>query len=262
MKKVVSLATGVRIEYVEQGHADGAPVVFLHGWPDSWFSFSRVLPLLPESVRALAVDQRGFGDSDRPESGYAIHEMAADVIAFLDALEIERVTLVGHSYGSFVARQAAITQPQRVVALALIGTGFAASTPVMRDLQNALRDLPDPIPVEFATDFQASTAYRPLPPEFFERIVAESLKLPPRLWRLAIDRLVEYDDTQQLARIEAPTLLMWGDQDALFSRTDQDRFMATLPAAQLTVYEETGHCPNWERPERVAADIAALVFHS
>jgi pimeloyl-ACP methyl ester carboxylesterase len=55
---------------------------------------------------------------------------------------------------------------------------------------------------------------------------------------------------------------MWGDQDALFSRTDQDRFMATLPAAQLTVYEETGHCPNWERPERVAADIAALVLHS
>ena len=80
--------------------------------------------------------------------------------------------------------------------------------------------------MEFARDFQASTAYRPVPPEFFERIVAESLKLPPRLWRLAIDRLVEYDDTQQLARIEAPTLLLWGDHDALFSRTEQDRFMA------------------------------------
>ena len=262
MKKFVSLATGVRIEYVEQGNPDGEPVVFLHGWPDSWFSFSRVLPLLPESLRALAVDQRGFGGSDRPESGYTIHEMALDVIAFLDALEIERVTLVGHSYGSFVARQAAITQPQRVVALALIGTGFAASNTVTRDLQNALRYLPDPIPVEFATDFQASTAFRPLPPEFFERIVAESLKLPPRLWRLTIGRMVEYDDTKQLARIEAPTLLMWGDQDALFSRTDQDRFMATLPTAKLTVYEETGHCPNWERPERVAADIAALMLHS
>jgi pimeloyl-ACP methyl ester carboxylesterase len=258
----VRLETGPRLHYTEYGAPDGAPVVFLHGWPDSWFSFSRVLPLLPESLRALAVDQRGFGDSDRPESGYAIHEMAADVIAFLDALEIERATLIGHSYGSFVARQAAITQPQRVVALALIGTGFAASNTVTRDLQSALRDLPDPIPVKFARDFQASTAYRPLPPEFFERIVAESLKLPPRLWRLAIDRLVEYDDTKQLARIEAPTLLMWGDQDALFSRTDQDRFIATLPAAQLTVYEETGHCPNWERPERVAADIAALVLHS
>ena len=189
----IRLETGPRLHYAECGNPDGEPVVFLHGWPDSWFSFSRLLPLLPESVRALAVDQRGFGDSDRPESGYAIPEMGADVIAFFDALQINRATLVGHSFGSFVARQAAIAQPQRVAALALIGTGFAAaSTPVLQDLQNVVRDLPDPIPAEFVRDFQASTLYRPVPTEFFERIVAESLKLPPRLWRLAIDRLVEY----------------------------------------------------------------------
>lgn len=63
----VRLETGPRLHYTDYGAPDGAPVVFLHGWPDSWFSFSRVLPLLPESRRALAVDQRGFGDSDRPE---------------------------------------------------------------------------------------------------------------------------------------------------------------------------------------------------
>ena len=257
----VRLKTGPRLHYAEFGNPDGEPVVFLHGWPDSWFSFSRVLPLLPERLRALAVDQRGFGDSDRPESSYAIPEMATDVIAFFDALQIKRATLVGHSFGSFVARQAAIAQPQRVSALVLIGTGFAASNPVTRELQNVLRDLPDPIPVEFARDFQASTVYRRVPPEFFERIVTESLKLPPRLWRLAIDRLVEDHDIQQLARIEAPTFLLWGDQDAVFSRTDQDRFMAALPAARLTVYEETGHCPNWERPEQLAADIADLILH-
>jgi pimeloyl-ACP methyl ester carboxylesterase len=115
----------------------------------------------------VAVDQRGFGDSDRPESGYAIPEMGADVIAFFDALQINRATLVGYSFGSFVARQAAIAQPERVAALALIGTGFAASTPAARELQNVLRDLPDPIPVEFARDFQASTVY-PVPTGFFE----------------------------------------------------------------------------------------------
>jgi pimeloyl-ACP methyl ester carboxylesterase len=257
----VRLENGLTVHYAEYGSPDGAPVVFLHGWPDSWFSFSLVLPLLPGGLRAVAVDQRGFGDSDRPESGYAIPEMGADVIALLDALEIERATLIGHSFGSFVARQAAIAQPGRMAALVLIGTGFTASNTVTRDLQNALRDLPDPIPVEFARDFQASTAYRPLPPGFFERIVAESLKLPPRIWRLAIDRLLEYDDTHQIARIAAPTLLVWGEHDALFSRADQNRFMAALPAARLTIYEETGHCPNWERPERVAADLAALVLH-
>jgi non-heme chloroperoxidase len=254
------LQNGLCLHYAESGNPEGQPVVFLHGWPDSWFSFSRVLPLLPANIRALAVDQRGFGDSDRPHSGYTIPEMAADAIAFLDALGIERATLVGHSFGSFVARQAAIAQPHRVHALVLIGTGYKASNPVTRDVQNALRDLPDPIPPKFARDFQASTAHRPLPANFFERIVAESLKLSPRLWRLALDCLLEYDDTRELERIEARTLLLWGDRDALFSRADQDRFMDALPDARFRIYEETGHCPNWEQPQRVATDIASLIL--
>jgi pimeloyl-ACP methyl ester carboxylesterase len=140
----------------------------------------------------------------------------------------------------------------------LIGTGLSGSNAVTRELQSSLRDLPDPIPVQFARDFQASTAFRPIPPDFFERIIEESLKLPPRLWRLAIDRLIECDDAKELSRIEAPTQLLWGDKDALFSRTEQQRFIDVLPAARLSVYEETGHCPNWEQPERVAADIMAL----
>ena len=110
----VRLTTGPRLHYVEQGDPRGEAIVFLHGWPDSWFSFSRVLPLLSGHYRVLAIDQRGFGDSDRPESGYAIPDLAADVVAFLDALAIERATLVGHSFGSFVARCAAIAQPERI----------------------------------------------------------------------------------------------------------------------------------------------------
>jgi pimeloyl-ACP methyl ester carboxylesterase len=100
--------------------------------------------------------------------------------------------------------------------------------------------------------------FRSIPPDFFERVIEESLKLPPRLWRLAIDRLIECDDAKELSRIEAPTQLLWGDRDALFSRTEQQRFIDVLPTARLSVYEETGHCPNWEQPERVAADIMAL----
>jgi non-heme chloroperoxidase len=256
----VRLLNGPRLHYAETGDSEGQAVIFLHGWPDSWFSFSRVLPLLPHEIRALAVDQRGFGDSDRPSSGYTIPEMAGDVIAFLDALGIERATLVGHSFGSFVARQAAIEQPERVDKLVLIGSGYSAANPVTREVQSALRDLPDPIPVEFAREFQASTAHRPLPADFFNRIVSESLKLPPRLWRLAFDGLLGHNDTRLLERIEARTLLLWGDRDALFSRVDQDRLVEALPGARLNVYEETGHCPNWEQPERVAADIAALLL--
>ena len=258
----VHLGTGPRLHYVESGSRDGSPVVFLHGWPDSWFSFSRVLPLLPSRLRVLAVDQRGFGESDRPDEGYAIADLAGDAIAFLDALGIGRAAFVGHSFGSFVARQAAIAYPSRVTALALIGTGYASVNPVTRDLQHALHDLPNPITADFARDFQASTAYRPIPDDFFDRIVVESLKLPSRLWRVLLDRLLDYEDSDRLWRIACPTLLMWGDQDALFSRTDQDNFLLALPAARLTVYKETGHCPNWERPEDVAADLAAFTENS
>ena len=255
----IRVATGPQLHYREYGNPGGEPIVFVHGWPDSWFSFSRVLPLLPASRRAVAFDQRGFGDSERPPSGYTIPEMGADLIALLDALAIERAALVGHSFGSFVARHAALAQPDRVAALVLIGTGFATSTPVTRELELAVRDLPDPIPESFAREFQSSTACRPLPPEFFDGIIAESLKLPPRLWRLTLAGLVAYDDTEQLPHLAVPTRLLWGDRDALFSREEQERFLAAVPAAEVTIYEQTGHCPNWEQPERVAADIAAHV---
>ena len=72
MKKFVSLSTGVRIEYVEQGKGDGVPVIFLHGVTDSWRSFERMLPLLPPDIHAFALSQRGHGDSSRPTSGYRL----------------------------------------------------------------------------------------------------------------------------------------------------------------------------------------------
>jgi pimeloyl-ACP methyl ester carboxylesterase len=256
----VHLPGGPRIHGAETGDAHGEPVLFLHGWPDSWFSFSRVMSLLPGSIRAIAIDQRGYGESEHPESGYAIPDMALDAVSVLDALGTERATIVGHSYGTFVARQMAIASPQRVSKLLLIATGFMPSTnAVMRDLLSALRELPDPIPVEFAREFQSSTAYRPLPPEFFERIIVETLKLPPRLWRLLIERLLEYDAATGLGSIAVPTLLLWGDHDALFSRAEQERIVAAVPGARLKVYVETGHCPNWEIPEQVASDIADFV---
>jgi pimeloyl-ACP methyl ester carboxylesterase len=119
----------------------------------------------------------------------------------------------------------------------------------------ALRDLPDPIPESFAREFQSGAVYHPVPAEFLDRIIQESLKLPPRLWPVMIDCLLAYDDTRELGGIRAPTQLLWGDHDALFSRAQQDAFLA----ARLTIYQETGHCPNWERPEWVAADIADFV---
>jgi pimeloyl-ACP methyl ester carboxylesterase len=255
----VRLATGPRLHYAEQGGSDGEAVVFLHGWPDSWFSFSRALALLPERYHAFVPDQRGFGDSDRPDGGYWIDDLATDAAAFLDAVDIGRATLVGHSMGSFVARRMAIANPERVARLVLIGSSLSAMNPVTREVQAALRDLEDPVPVQFAREFQAGTAHVPLPEAFFAGLVAESLKLPARLWRELFEGLLAYDDAAQLGRIAAPTLLIWGDRDALFPRRDQDLLVAAIPGARLEVYPETGHCPNWERPEQVVGDLDAFM---
>ena len=104
------LATGVRLRYAEQGDPGGEPIVFLHGYTDSWWSFSRLLPFLAaERYHAYALDQRGHGDSERPESGYALDDLAADVVAFLDAVGAPRAIVVGHCMGGFVAARVEAT---------------------------------------------------------------------------------------------------------------------------------------------------------
>jgi len=249
----------MHLHYRAQGSASDAAVVLLHGWPDSCHSYSRVMPLISIRCRAIAPDLRGFGDSDKPETGYTIPELAADVVSLLDALGLERATLVGHSFGSFVARRVAAAHPGRVSRLVLIGSGFRAANDVTRSVIDELRTLPDPVPESFARAFQTSTIHIPLPGGFFDELIAESLKLPSRLWPRLLSGLLAFDDVEALGRVACPVLLLWGDRDALFSREDQDRLLAALPDARLRIYEDTGHCPNWERPDAVAADILRFI---
>ena len=81
----------------------------LPGPTDSWRSYQPVLELLPAWVRAVAVSQRGHGESDKPETGHRVEDFAADVVSLLDALHVERAVLVGHSGSCLVARRVALT---------------------------------------------------------------------------------------------------------------------------------------------------------
>jgi non-heme chloroperoxidase len=254
------LATGPRIHYAEQGDPDGEPIVFLPAYTDSWFSYSRVLPLLPSRYHAYAVDQRGHGDSERPDCCYAVEDFTADLVAFLDTVGAERATLVGHSASCFVARRVAEAHPQRVARLILIGSpGSLGDNDEELGLQAAVRALEDPVPVQFARELQGAAAHVALPEPFFERLVAESLKLPARVWKSTLDGLFAFDDAADLGRITAPTLLIWGEWDRWLPREEEDQLAATIPEARVIVYPATGHSPNWERPERVAADLDAFL---
>jgi non-heme chloroperoxidase len=254
------LASGPQVHYAEQGAPGGEPIVFLPAYADSWFSYSRVLALLPTRYHAYALDQRGHGDSERPACCYSVEDFAADAVAFLDAVAIPRVTLVGHSGSCFAARRVAVTHPIRVARLVLSGSPAGSlPTQVAAGLQAAVRALADPVPAGFVREFQAGAAHLPLPEPFLEGLVAESGKLPARVWRDAADGLAAFDDTAELGRIAAPTLLVWGDRDGLLPPTEQQRLAAAIPGARSLLYPETGHSPHWERPERFAADLDAFM---
>ena len=253
------LSSGPQVHYAAHGSPEGEPILFLHGYTDSWFSFSRLLPLLPASYRAFAFDQRGHGDSERPDCCYAIEDLIGDAVAFLDAVGVEQANVVGHSGGSFTARGLAETHPERVSRLVLIGSAVTPLKDVTRELQVAVHELQDPVPVEFAREFQEANVYLPLPEAFFERAVAESLKLPARVWKSALDGLLAVEDTEDLGRITTPTLLIWGEQDEFFSRAEVEALAAAIPGARLLSYPETGHAVQLERPERVASDLRAFI---
>src|ERR671921_2163888 len=119
----IQLATGVRLHYAERGDEVGEAIIFLHGYSDSWFSFSRMLPWLSPEYHAFALTERGHGDSDKPECCYALDDFAADVDAFMDAVGIERAILVGHSGGTIIAPRVALNYPHRVTRLVLNASG-------------------------------------------------------------------------------------------------------------------------------------------
>jgi non-heme chloroperoxidase len=256
----VHLSTGPRLHYAEQGNPTGEAIIFLHGYSDSWFSFSRVLPLLSPSYHAFALTQRGHGDSDKPECCYTPGDFAADVDAFMDATGIEEATVVGASTGALFAQRVALDYPRRVSRLVLIAPQTPAHE-VLSGLLEEVRALEDPVPPEFAREFQESTIYHPVPQEFLATAVSESLKLPARVWRDYLEQAglsIDHDYVVELREIKAPTLILWGEQDALFPREEQERLAAAIPDATLKVYPETGHAVHWERPEQVVRDLEAF----
>ena len=254
------LGTGPRLRYAERGDEEGEALVFLHAYADSWFSYARVLPLLSPTYRALAPDQRGHGDSDKPECCYAASDFAADVDAFMEAVGIEGATLVGDSSGGLIAQRVALGYPHRVGRLVLIGspTTLVTNETVMQAGADMLA-LEDPISPEFVREFLESMIHHPVPEEFLERTVSEGLKVPARVWRDYYEGVLKIDDTVRLGELGAPTLILWGEQDAVLPREEQERRAAAIPNATLRVYPDTGHLVHWERPEWVVRDLEAFI---
>ncbi len=156
------LSSGVRLHVMQQGPQHGPAFVMLHGFPDSGFSFSGVLPLLPPDLRIVVPDLRGFGESDKPATGYSMTDLAMDVLTLMDDLHLPSATIVGHSMGSFVARRTAELGRDRVDTLVLIGSAATPRNDVVRSLARQVERFTDPIDPAFVREFQLSTTFRTL----------------------------------------------------------------------------------------------------
>jgi len=103
---------GVRLHVAEAG--TGAPLILLHGWPQHWWCWRRVMPRLAEEYRVIALDLRGWGWSDAPRGDYAKATFAADVLALMDAEGLHRVSLLAHDWGGYAAFVLALEHPERI----------------------------------------------------------------------------------------------------------------------------------------------------
>jgi non-heme chloroperoxidase len=257
----VSLSTDVTLHYAEHGDPKGEAIVFLHAYTDSWFAFSRVLHLLSPSYHAFAPDERGHGDSDKPECCYTVVDFTADVDAFMDEVGIEEATLVGDSSGGMIAQRVALDYPHRVSRLVLVSSPTTLlNNEVVVEAGEQMRALEDPISPQFVREFHLSTIHHPVPEEFLSTALSETLKVPARVWRGYMEGvLLTVDDTARLGEIEAPTLNLWGERDAILGREEQEWRSGAIPDARLKVYPDTGHAVVFERPEWVARDLEAFI---
>ena len=125
---------------------------------------------------------------------------------------------------------------------------------------SAILPLTDPIAPAFAREWQLSTLARDMAPDHLDTIVAETLKVPARVWREAFQGFLKTPDfTSELAGVSVPALLMWGDRDTYALRAAQDRLLEVIPRARLITYEGFGHAFHWEDPVRFTNDLASFV---
>ena len=252
---------GITLNYVEQGDPHGPVLVLLHGAGDSWHSYDRVFPLIPHRYHVYAITLRGHGLSDHPASGFSAADFAADILDFIEQKNLHHVTLVGHSLGSFVSQKVAELDTNHLDRLVLIGSGPGLTKPSSggASVLSAFSTLTDPIPYTFARDFQASTIYYPVPAHNFELWVAEAERVPAATWRGLAQG--HHDSADELKKIRIPTLVLWGEKDSIFNKSDEDTLMQYLPSAHFSAYAETGHALHWERPERFTRELLAFVNH-
>lgn len=273
--RFLTLESGARIHYRDEGRPDGLPLVLIHGSNASLHTWEPWVATLGSEYRIVSLDLPGHGLTGRtPEDDYSAEAYMDVVQALTRHLALPAFVLGGNSMGGGVAWRYTLRHPREVVALILVDASGPADWRAVAE-----GDTPGESPLAFRllrlSWFQSIARY--LDPAY---LVSQGLKSSYANPALVSDALIERYYTLNmrsgtraatlkrfsqnrdssatqtpLNRIRVPTLILWGDTDTLIPVAVGERFAATIPDSTLVVYEHVGHLPMEEVPKRSAADV-------
>lgn len=234
---------GLRLSVLEAGTGD--PIVFVHGVVTTSNIFPKYVGAYAPDFRGIAVDLRGYGDSEKPATGFTIERFARDLIGLADALEIEKAVWVGVSMGGMILQQLALDHPERVRALVLVSTTDGAMI-LDQDIPTIghARDYREVSKRMIVESFPAGTVaktYQPL----LERIPTWN----GTVIREALTSMSQFHVHGRLSAIAVPTLIMVGAKDDVATPAIAVGIQGQIPGAQLVEFN-TGHFMMAEDPDR------------
>ena len=265
------LRSGLKVRVVERGDPEWPPVVLIHGWGCSVYVFRRNMPALADAgFRVIAVDLKGHGLSDKPiaPDEYTIDSLVEHLRDILDALELERPALAGHSLGASLIYHFASRYPGRAQCLGLLSPVGLNGVPLMRLYRALTPKVLTPLLRQIQPRLIVKLALRRVygrRARFTERDVEEFLA-PSQFpeYALAMRELLHnYDWTaarnRELATLDLPAVGVWGALDHLMPDNGMGIYVSLLPRIVLRVIPEAGHIIAEETPHEVNAALLALL---
>ena len=245
---------GIPTHLFEAGQTTAPPLLYLHGTylGNLWLDYHKALS---QHFHIFAPDTPGFGLTARPDWMRNMDDYTLYFRDLLNALGLEKATIVGHSLGGWMAAEVAVWFPERVDQLVL------ANAAGIRVKGTPIGDLFAMSPQEsMAISFEDLSAAMPLMPaavdeDYLLAMFRQSTTLASLAWNPSYDPKLE----RRLAWIKAPTLVLWGANDRLIPSVYGDAFHQLIPGSKLVKLEGTGHMPMFEKPAEWSSTIAAFL---